>query len=71
MTVEAVLRYMKSNSLVPLPQYTIGDCPNHFFKCDDIRAKVGEKEFRIMECEVITHMVIQRRQPKPELEEKD
>lgn len=60
MLVEAVLRYMNSNKLVPLPQYTVEGFPNHFFNCEDVKAKIGEKEFRLMECTVVTHMFVSK-----------
>jgi hypothetical protein len=55
MKVEDVLRYMNSNKLVPLPQYKLVgsglDC--HFFKCEDVKEKIGERLFKVMECDVV------------------
>lgn len=56
MKVEAVLRYIKKNALA-LPQYKIGDEPNHFFKCSELAEKLGAKQFRLMKCELNQYLV--------------
>jgi hypothetical protein len=56
MKVEPVLRFLKKNALA-IPQYKLGDEPNHFFKTSEIAAKIEPALFRVMECEVTTHMI--------------
>ena len=56
MTVEDTLRYLGKRAL-PLRQYIIGDNPNHFFKCNDLKEKIGAVKFRSMECHVNQYLV--------------
>lgn len=55
MKVEDVLRYLDKKALA-LQQYVIGDMPNHFFLCLDIKEKIGGVKFRSMECEVTQYL---------------
>lgn len=58
MKVEDVLRYLKIvNKSLPINQYTIGEMTCHFFKCADVAGRIGAREYRIMECEVVQFMV--------------
>lgn len=57
MTVESVLRYLGKQWLA-INQYRIGEQPNHFFKCSEVKEKIGEREFRYMECSVTQYMVV-------------
>lgn len=57
MLVENVLRYLRKQTL-PLTQYTIQGGEGNFFKCSDISANIGERMFRVMECDVVQIMLI-------------
>ncbi len=56
MKVEDVLRYVKKNALA-LNQYKAAKgFDNHFFRCDDVKKKIGEQLFRVMECDVVQYL---------------
>lgn len=69
MKVEDVLRYLKIyGKPLPLAQYTIGDCPNHFYKCSQLSNKLGFEMFRKMECHVTQYIVLEEKK-KEKIEE--
>lgn len=61
MQVEPVLRYLKKVNNPLTTQYTLiqnGKAINaNFFKCTDLKNTIGERQFRMMECEVTQHLV--------------
>jgi hypothetical protein len=62
MKAEDVHRYLKLfGKPLPLAQYTIGDCPNHFYKCSQLSNKLGFEMFRRMECEVTQYIVLEEK----------
>lgn len=67
MNVEDVLRYLKINVLA-LRQFTIKGEPNHFFNCGDLKKKIGASQFRLMECEVTTYLIIPTVKPSPQFD---
>lgn len=56
MKVEDVLRWMNKQWL-SIHQYKIGEMSNHFFKCEDVSQKIGERLFKTMECDVIQYWI--------------
>jgi hypothetical protein len=65
MKVEPVLRYLQKNALA-IQQYKLGNEPNHFFKCADIAGRIGDRLFRVMECE-INQWIVEDKEIKSEL----
>ena len=59
MKVEDVLRYIKKNALA-LQQYKIKGSECHYFNCNDVAAKIGKELFRVMECDVVQVMLIEK-----------
>ncbi len=59
MKVEDVLRYIRKNALA-LQQYKIKGSECHYFKCTDMSSKIGERMFRVMECDVVQVMLIEK-----------
>lgn len=58
MKVEDVLRYLNIfNRTLPINQYKIGDFENHFFKCVDVAGRIGDKQFRAMECDLTQYLI--------------
>lgn len=64
MKVVDVLRYLgkSGNRLLSLKQYLLKGCTiegegKHFLLASEVKEKIGERLFRVMECDVITYMV--------------
>lgn len=64
MKVESVLRYLVNvkqfnKRVLGLKQYTVkGDQRSNYFKCTDLSDLIGERLFRVMECEVSQLMLL-------------
>lgn len=58
MKVEDVLRYLNIiNKTLPINQFKLGEMGCHFFKCSDIAGRIGDREFRVMECDVVQFLI--------------
>lgn len=63
MKVEEVLRYLQnikkfSKRVIGLKQYKIEGCKNHYLQCTELKEMIGERLFRVMECEVNQLMIV-------------
>lgn len=56
MKVEDTLRYLNRRALAE-QQYLITGFTNHFFKCDEVKRRIGKPTFRIMECDVVQYLI--------------